>query len=119
MREGDLLLRSPTVGEWFSEDPTVTIAGLGHRLKLDRISLVSAQAKGENGLATECNWGTTPDSKYGPVAFLRIRTAKASGSISLDARIKYAEAIFVLKAKFLQSPSGSWEAAEVRIEKSS
>lgn len=113
------LLRSPTAGEWFSEDVTVTVIGqYGHRLDLQRLQIDGVKAI--DGVGNKLLWSkqTKPDSKFGPMAIIVVPTGQAqSKKITVDARLHYRGQLVDLHAVFVQEEGGhDWKAASVKLQ---
>ena len=111
-------LRSPTAGEWFSDELSVTVIGkYGHRLHLDRLRFVSVQAQDADGEILATKVETRPDSKFGPMASILVSPARTSKQrIVVQARIEYEGQPVALQAEFVQENGKAWKATDVALK---
>ena len=112
-------LRSPSAGEWFSDDLAVTVVGqYGHKLRLDQIRFVSVQARDAQDRILPWRIDTRPDSKFGPMASIVVSPAGASGKkIVVEASLKYRGQPIAVRAEFTQGENGrDWKATTVVVQ---
>jgi len=110
------LLRSPTIGDWFSGDIDVTVIGeFGHELQLNHLKCADVKAADATGNTLRWWTETRPDSKFGPMLSIVASTAGASSkSITVEAILQYRRQPIALHAIFEQpEDSQDWKATTV------
>jgi len=95
----------------------VTIAGAyGHWIKLNKGSSVSATVTSGDGTVIPWSWNTQPDSKLGPLMYIKADVENALEPINVQADIAYDGTAYLLTAEFVRDERGWWKTISQNIE---
>jgi len=109
-------LWSPSVGEWFSSQLSITVAGrLDDPLELEKLVLLGLEAKTADQERLPCAWRLRPNSKLGPIALIVVNADTAKKTAFVEGRLLYRERVYLVRSEFVRSDSDGWENKKWKI----